>query len=191
MFRSDAGAVKDARDVRVLSPGQSSCTTTAAAATTTTTTAESGIAGILEVKKEDDAEGDPAFDEELTAKFTDIEKSLKDAKLMKDKMTKELDKVPLIISSLQRKPYDCEKTIKWLTDKTDEQKGSVSELMSKWIDGKSLVTDLMEDVDMTKAERLEKLIAKQKIVDASKTSVEQSYDKYKTNVLSEFGKFKS
>ena len=44
MFRSDAGAVKDARDVRVLSPGQSSCTTTTAATTTATATTAAAAA---------------------------------------------------------------------------------------------------------------------------------------------------
>ena len=62
--------------------------------------------------------------------------------------------------------------------------------MNTWIDGKSLITDLMDDSSMNKAERMGKLAEKQLLIDSAKTHVEQSYNKYKVNVLGEFATFK-
>ena len=138
---------------------------------------------IVKVEEEDDTE--------VSDKITELEKALKESKLMKDKMTKELDRVPLIISNLEKKPYDCSTTIKWLKDKTDEQSASTTGLMDDWVSGKSLIGELMEDQkSMAKAEKLEKLTSQHAGSEKARAAIEQSYNKYKVNVLGEFSKFK-
>ena len=106
-------------------------------------------------------------------------------------MTKKLDIVPLITSSLQKKPFDTTATISWLDTKTAEQKSALAGLMDEWVAGKSVLNDVMEDASsMTKPQKLEKLTEKKTDLDALREKIEQSYTKYKNNVLGEFSKFK-
>ena len=111
-------------------------------------------------------------DEEVSAKIAEVEKAIKDSKLMKDTMTKKLDLVPLIITNLEKKPYDCTATISWLKTKTAEQNTDLAGLMDEWIGGKSLISDLTE---VTKAEKLEKLTLQKTQIDATREKITQSY----------------
>ena len=128
---------------------------------------------------------------EISDKMEELEKLLRDVKLQKEKMSKELDNVPLIVCKLEKKPYDCKLTITWLTDKTADQKKNITVLLEAYISGKSLLEDLVgDDTGMEKDAKLSMIKEKKESIDIDKTTIEQSYAKYKTTVIGEFAKNK-
>ena len=150
---------------------------------------ETSLAGVGGGGGDDPKPEDDAEDPEFAAKVADLEKALKEAKLQKDTMTKKLDMVPLITSSLQKKPFDTTATISWLETKTTEQKDALKGLMDEWVAGKSVLNDVLEDTNsMTKLEKLDKLTEKKTSLETLQKKIEQSYTKYKNNVLGEFSK---
>ena len=105
-------------------------------------------------------------------------------------MTKELDKVPHIVTKLKKKPYDCTMTVTWLEKETSTQTDASVRLVDLWITGKSLLDDLWEDISMSKADKLSKLREKTDEIKDAKKEIEQSYDRYKLTVIGEFSKAK-
>ena len=81
----------------------------------------------------DPATGDEAEEEDTIPELKEAlplyEKCLSKVKQFKDKVTRELDKVPLVRAKLERKPYDCSKTIAWLDEKTNEVKQLCDDFM--------------------------------------------------------------